>query len=51
MLGEVVALKVSPGDEVSQGQVVAVLSAMKMEMAVQSNVAGKVMFVKGLSQL
>jgi len=42
MLGEVVALKVSPGDEVSQGQVVAVLSAMKMEMAVQSNVAGKV---------
>lgn len=42
MLGEVVALKVSPGDEVALGQVVVVLSAMKMEMAVQSKVAGKV---------
>ena len=30
------------GDVIQQGQVVAVLSAMKMEMAVQSKVAGKV---------
>jgi pyruvate carboxylase len=42
MLGEVVAVKVAPGDVIQQGQVVAVLSAMKMEMAVQSKVAGKV---------
>jgi len=40
MLGEVVALKVGPGDEVASGQVVAVLSAMKMEMAVQSTSSG-----------
>ena len=42
MRGEVVAVKVQPGDDVTAGQVVAVLSAMKMEMAVQSNMAGKV---------
>jgi len=42
MRGDVVTLKVQPGDEVAAGEVVAVLSAMKMEMAVQSNVSGKV---------
>ena len=35
MKGEVVAVKVAPGEAVEAGQVVAVLSAMKMEMAVQ----------------
>jgi len=42
MKGDVVTLKVAPGDEVAAGEVVAVLSAMKMEMAVQANVSGKV---------
>ena len=37
-----VEVKVQPGDLVAKGQVVSVLSAMKMEMAVQSNVSGKV---------
>lgn len=44
MMGDVVILKVQPGDIVKPGQVVAVLSAMKMEMAVQTQVAGKVKF-------
>ena len=44
MMGDVVILKVQPGDIVKPGQVVAVLSAMKMEMAVQTQVAGKVNF-------
>ena len=42
MKGDVVEVKVQPGEEVTKGEVVAVLSAMKMEMAVQSNVSGKV---------
>jgi len=42
MKGDVVEVKVQPGDLVAKGQVVSVLSAMKMEMAVQSNVSGKV---------
>ena len=61
MKGEVVVVKVSPGDHVEAGQVsriplkqcntqhlcvpdqvVAVISAMKMEMAVQSQVTGVV---------
>merc|ERR1719304_32021 len=40
MKGEVVVVKVKPGDVVEAGQVVAVLSAMKMEMAVQSQMNG-----------
>ena len=40
MKGEVVVVKVSPGDSVEVGQVVCVLSAMKMEMAVQSQING-----------
>ena len=42
MKGEIVVVKVNPGDVVEAGQVVAVISAMKMEMAVQSSVAGVV---------
>jgi len=42
MKGEVVQVKVSKGDLVEKGQVVAVMSAMKMEMAVQVNATGKV---------
>jgi len=42
MKGDVVVVKVVPGDTVEAGQVVAVISAMKMEMAVQSNVSGVV---------
>merc|ERR1719187_1223331 len=42
MKGEVVVVQVKPGDVVEAGQVVAVLSAMKMEMAVQAPVGGKV---------
>jgi len=42
MKGDVVAVKVAPGDEVTAGDVVAVVSAMKMEMAVQAQVTGKI---------
>jgi len=42
MKGDVVVVKVVPGDTVEAGQVVAVISAMKMEMAVQSPVSGVV---------
>ena len=40
MKGEIVVVKVSPGEAVEAGQVVAVISAMKMEMAVQTSVSG-----------
>merc|ERR1711976_704233 len=42
MKGEGVVVKVAPGDHVEAGQVVAVISAMKMEMAVQSQMNGTV---------
>jgi pyruvate carboxylase len=42
MKGDVIEVKVVPGDTVVKGQVVAVISAMKMEMAVQAAVSGKV---------
>jgi len=42
MKGDVVAVKVAPGDVVEAGEVVAVISAMKMEMSVQSLVSGTV---------
>ncbi len=42
MNGDVIEVKVAPGDAVEKGQVVAVISAMKMEMAVQAGVSGKV---------
>jgi biotin carboxyl carrier protein len=35
MKGEVIEIKVAVGDPVEKGQVVAIISAMKMEMAVQ----------------
>ncbi len=46
MKGEVVEMKVAPGDHVIKGQTLAVLSAMKMEMVVQSPVTGEVRAVK-----
>jgi len=42
MRGDIVAVKVVPGETVEAGQVVAVISAMKMEMAVQCRVSGVV---------
>merc|ERR1719228_2532635 len=42
MKADVVVVKVVPGDVVEAGQVIAVLSAMKMEMAVQSSTGGTV---------
>jgi len=42
MKADVVVVKVAPGDVVEAGQVVTVLSAMKMEMAVQSPIGGTV---------
>ena len=42
MKGDLIDLKVSEGDIVEKGQVLAVISAMKMEMAVQSLMSGKV---------
>ena len=47
MKGEVVEMKVAVGDKVVKGQNLAVLSAMKMEMAVQSPVNGEVRAVIG----
>jgi len=40
--GKVVAVKVSPGDEVSSGQALVVLEAMKMENELAAEQAGKV---------
>ena len=37
MKGEIIEVKVAVGDPVEKGQVVAIISAMKMEMAVQVN--------------
>ena len=42
MKGEVVEMKVAVGDKVIKGQNLAVLSAMKMEMVVQSPINGDV---------
>lgn len=40
MPGEVIALKVKVGDKVEKGQKLAIMSAMKMEMVVQSPISG-----------
>ncbi len=42
MSGTVLELKVSEGDAVEEGQEVALLEAMKMEMAVEAGSAGTV---------
>lgn len=42
MPGEVIAIKVKVGDKVEKGQALAVMSALKMEMVVQSPIAGTV---------
>jgi len=42
MKGDIVDVKVAVGDKVEKGQVLAVVSAMKMEMAVQAPLAGKI---------
>lgn len=42
MPGEVIAIKVKKGDKVEKGQQLAIMSAMKMEMVVQSPLAGVV---------
>lgn len=40
MPGEVIALNVKVGDKVEKGQKLAIMSAMKMEMIVQSPISG-----------
>jgi len=40
MPGEVLSIKVKVGDKVTKGQPLAIVSAMKMEMVVQSPLAG-----------
>jgi len=42
MSGTVLEVRVSPGDAVEEGQEVAVLEAMKMEMAVEAETSGTV---------
>ena len=44
MKGEIIEVKVAVGDVVKKGQVVAIISAMKMEMAVQVNLELLLMF-------
>ncbi|WNC12843.1 acetyl-CoA carboxylase biotin carboxyl carrier protein subunit [Brevibacillus brevis] len=46
MAGTVLNILVQPGDEVSAGQDVVVLESMKMEVPIQSEVAGKVSEVR-----
>lgn len=42
MPGEILDIRVKEGDSVEQGETIAILSAMKMEMVVQSPITGKV---------
>lgn len=53
MKGEVIEIKVAVGDPVEKGQVVAIISAMKMEMAVQVSSTERLLYIEnyGLGQL
>lgn len=46
MAGVVLEVLVKPGDQVTDGQDVAILESMKMQLPVQSNLDGKVAAVK-----
>jgi biotin carboxyl carrier protein len=47
LAGTLVSLPVAPGDEVSAGQVVAVVESMKMEMRLRTPLAGEVLAAHG----
>lgn len=47
MPGEVIEVKVKEGDKVEKGQPLVILSAMKMEMVVQSPLSGVVKSIAG----
>ncbi|VEL39359.1 unnamed protein product [Protopolystoma xenopodis] len=42
MPGEILEVRVKPGDQVTKGQPMATLSAMKMEMVVSAPISGKI---------
>lgn len=46
MPGKITKIAVSPGDQVSKGQLLVVLEAMKMEYSLKSSTSGKVNAVK-----
>jgi acetyl-CoA carboxylase biotin carboxyl carrier protein len=46
MAGVVIEILVKAGDQVSDGQEVAILESMKMQLPVQSTLAGKVSSIK-----
>jgi acetyl-CoA carboxylase biotin carboxyl carrier protein len=46
MAGIVVKILVKEGDQIKEGEDVAVLESMKMELPIQSNLAGKISQVK-----
>jgi len=45
MPGKVIRIDVEPGDQVAEGQTVALLEAMKMELSIKAELAGKVQTV------
>ncbi|MFS0823717.1 biotin/lipoyl-binding carrier protein [Bacillus sp. 1P02SD] len=46
MAGTVLQVLVSEGDEISEGQVVAMLESMKMEIPIESELNGKIARIK-----
>ena len=46
MAGIVIDILVKPGDQISDGQEVAILESMKMQLPVQATLAGKVSQIK-----